>query len=397
MERISITPRADWQAKVEALGFSWHSPDGQPYWNEGAYWKFSSADVENIRSVVSDGYAMLIDAVTFVIENKQLPLFGYDDDTIEMIESSWERRGREPMLYGRFDLAFSGGQARILEFQADNPGNLFETSMVQRYWVTEALPGAAQMNSLHEMLVAQFRRINLLNRSFLDSSPMHITTLTPNPEAEVNASYLLNVAQEAGVIAKFVGLGDIAWQEPMYDGEYGTFQDADGVEIRSLVKLAPLNWMLQDSFGEHMIELIVDNQFQIVEPAWKLVAQNKRIWTTVWDRNQFHPALLNTSSVLAPLIATAADGYVTKPCNGLEGQNITMRNFVGEVIDSTEGAFAGDQFVYQERALLAQADGQFAVISAWTAPDTLCGLSVRESPNAIVDSSATFVPHIVAD
>jgi glutathionylspermidine synthase len=398
MERISITPRIDWQAKVEALGFTWHTPDGNTYWNEGAYWKFSTADVEHIRGVVKDGYAMLLDAVAFVIENKQLPLFGFDANTIDLIEASWERRGREPMLYGRFDLAFDGKQARILEFQADNPGNLFETSMVQRYWITEALPGAAQMNSIHEMLVAQFRRIDLLNRSFLGDAPMHITTLTPNPEAEVNASYLQNIAQEAGVAAKFVGLGDIAWQEPESTDENGIFLDADGVQIQSLIKLAPLNWMLQDDFGGHMIDLSIDNELQIIEPAWKLVAQNKRIWATIWDRNQFHPALLNTATLLTPLIQTADDGYVTKPYNGLDGQNITMYTPGGGVVlDSTEGSFAEDQIIFQERALLPGVGGVGAVVSAWTVPDTLCGLSVREGVNPIVDSASMFLPHIVAD
>ena len=46
MRRIAITPRADWQARVEGQGLHFHTPDQQPYWDESAYYSFSLAQID---------------------------------------------------------------------------------------------------------------------------------------------------------------------------------------------------------------------------------------------------------------------------------------------------------------------------------------------------------------
>ena len=47
MERLRFDPRPDWDAKAEALGFTWRHDDGKPYWDETAAYAFSLAEIED--------------------------------------------------------------------------------------------------------------------------------------------------------------------------------------------------------------------------------------------------------------------------------------------------------------------------------------------------------------
>ena len=47
MKRIPITPRPDWQRKVESVGLTFHTLEtGQPYWDESACYVFSLAEID---------------------------------------------------------------------------------------------------------------------------------------------------------------------------------------------------------------------------------------------------------------------------------------------------------------------------------------------------------------
>jgi glutathionylspermidine synthase len=400
MERISIAPRVDWAAKLQALGFDWHTPNGQTYWDETAYWRLSQAEVDHLQASAKEAYAMMLDTIEFVIQSRQLPLFGYSNVVAELIEKSWEESDNEPTLYGRFDLAYDGSQAKILEYNGDNPGTLFETSMVQKAWRQDVLPGSAQFNYLHEQLVAMFRNVSLLNRTTLhtdnDFNPLvHLTCLTPSAEGEGTCGYLQKAAQEGGVATSFIGLPDIGWKDVSYNDEDqpGFFCDLSNNRISTLVKLAPLGWMFQDDFGARLLEEVMDNRLRLIEPAWKLLASNKRILAAMWDRYTYHPVLLNTSTTLTPDIR--AKGYAKKPVNGIEGQNILLVGADGATVDETQGSFIEDQFIYQERAAMAQSGGNFAVMGTWLVGGEAVALGIREATTAITDNTARFVPHVV--
>ena len=51
MQRLATTPRADWRAHVERdLGFSFHTIDGAPYWDETACYRFSAAEIDKMKA-----------------------------------------------------------------------------------------------------------------------------------------------------------------------------------------------------------------------------------------------------------------------------------------------------------------------------------------------------------
>ena len=46
MRRLTLPERADWQARAESLGFTWHHDSGQPYWDDAAAYALTLEQVE---------------------------------------------------------------------------------------------------------------------------------------------------------------------------------------------------------------------------------------------------------------------------------------------------------------------------------------------------------------
>ena len=57
MKRIKIKPRKDWESKVEALGFGFHTLESI-YWDESAYWTFSMPEIEAIENATNELWEM---------------------------------------------------------------------------------------------------------------------------------------------------------------------------------------------------------------------------------------------------------------------------------------------------------------------------------------------------
>ena len=135
MKRIAIQPRAGWQAKLDALGFDWHtvpSPEDPAgtYWDESAYWRLTAEEVDRLEEATNELHTMCLAAADAAISRRLLPHFGFSPEAIALIEDSWRNRGEQPSLYGRFDLAFAGldvgdGQPKMLEYNADTPTGLY--------------------------------------------------------------------------------------------------------------------------------------------------------------------------------------------------------------------------------------------------------------------------------
>ncbi len=362
--RVSITPRPNWQEKVEEIGFDWHTVDHVPYWDESAYWQFTSEEVDTLEAATNEGYQMIIDAIGHVIESKQLPLFGYDDETIKLIEDSWEKSDDLPHLYGRFDFAFDGVQPKILEFNGDTPTSLFEASVVQWYWLQELFPDSDQFNTIHEKLLAHMQTIDFRRRAQVHGNEwdrqMHVTCVTPHTEDQGTVSYIEMVAEEAGVPVKFVPLTDIGVKEESYDGvvQDSFFVDSEGKRISTIFKLVPWEWLLEDPFGDKLGEDVLAGRIDVIEPAWKMVAANKRLLVTLWELYPYHPLLLPTFTTADSF---AGKSYVRKPVWGREGQNVTIYKNDGAIEHAEDGNYNDNLFVYQEKTDLLKADDNYAV------------------------------------
>jgi len=135
-----------------------HHTEGQVYWNESAYYRLSSADVELIESATNELWARSLDAVEHVVSTRRYAELSIPDAAIPLIETSWNED--HPSIYGRFDFGYRTGEPpKLFEFNADTPTMLLEAAVVQWKWKEEFAPAADQFNSIHEKLIAKWQSL----------------------------------------------------------------------------------------------------------------------------------------------------------------------------------------------------------------------------------------------
>src|SRR5690242_14717783 len=120
MQRKPSRPRLHWQATCEAAGFTFHTQDGLPYWDESIRFRFSLDEIEErVEAPTQELLALCYDAVERIVgDEAALQRLAISEPFRQAIAESWRQRDRD--LYGRFDLAYDGrGPVKLLEFNAD--------------------------------------------------------------------------------------------------------------------------------------------------------------------------------------------------------------------------------------------------------------------------------------
>src|SRR5512140_3907916 len=207
MERESRIPRPDWPAKVEALGFDFHTIDGAVYWDERACYRFTAGEVDKLEAATGELQERAIEAAGRVIERGDYARFRIPEPFHALIESSWNDDA--PSLYGRFDLAWNGtGEPKMLEYNADTPTALLEASVVQWYWLQDTFPQNDQFNSIHEKLIARWKE---LRGQLAANGVVHFTCSMESAEDQGNLAYLQDTATQAGLQPVALDIADIGW------------------------------------------------------------------------------------------------------------------------------------------------------------------------------------------
>ena len=158
MKRHLCQPRSDWREKVESVGLTFHSHDTGPYWDESASYELTRAEVDELERAANTLHFLCIDAAEAVIQNNWWARLEIPEAAVPCILKSWERD--DFSLYGRFDFAYDGvTPPKLLEYNADTPTALVEAAVAQWFWLLETHPGADQFNSIHERLIAAWKRL----------------------------------------------------------------------------------------------------------------------------------------------------------------------------------------------------------------------------------------------
>lgn len=391
------------------MGFDWHSaptaedPVGT-YWDESAYWQFTSDEVDLLEAASAELHGMCMAAAEQAIARGLLPHFGFNPATASLIEESWQRREVDPSVYGRFDFAFSAGaQPKLLEYNADTPTGLYEAAVVQWTWLEERFPDSDQFNSIHEGLVAAWAAVRDKIGAG-DTQALHLSCLAPHAEDEGTLRYMLDTALEAGWTAKTIGAADIGWSVPVgRPDEEGYFVDIEETQIHTLFKIVPWDWMLADEFGARLGNAVMKRQLRVIEPAWKMVVANKAILALLWEMYPDHPNLV--PAFMDRRAFAAGTIVVAKPLLGREGANISIGVLGegGELADaplaSMGGEYGAEGYVYQALTPLASAvdsNGQthHAVIGSWMIDGVSRGIGIREDAGLITHNRSRFVPHL---
>ena len=372
MQRELVTPRPDWRARCEQVGFGYHTIDGT-YWDESACYAFTASEIDLLESATAELHRMCLQACEHVIKQGRFAEFAIPPRFHALVAKSWQRR--DPTLFGRFDLAWTGqGEPKLLEYNADTPTALLEASVVQWHWMQEVKEGCDQFNSLHEKLIDAWRGIG----PTLDGDMLHFACAKDNEEDLGNIEYLRDTAIQAEIPSVQVFIEDIGW-----DAGARRFVDLERRPIHALFKLYPWEWLANEAFGQHLIA----EPCRMFEPVWKMLLSNKAILTVLWELFPDSPYLLPAYRDPARL----SGDYVRKPILSREGANIAIRRNAGAMV--TEGTYGSEGYVYQGFTPLAETDGNYAVIGSWIIGDQPAGIGIREDQSPVTTNASRFLPH----
>ncbi|HWE50339.1 MAG TPA: glutathionylspermidine synthase family protein [Bryobacteraceae bacterium] len=374
MRRETVAPRAAWQDKVSAQGLTFHTPDGQPYWDESICYRFRAGEVDQIEAATNDLQELCLKAAQHVIDNQRYAEFHIPPAAVPFIEKAWN--SEPPSIYGRFDLAFDGrNPPKMLEYNANTPTSLIEASVIQWYWLQDMFPKADQFNSVHEKLIAQWKEI----RPCLRSGLLYFTSTTAHEDV-MTLAYLKDVAAQAGVDTTAIAINDIGWNDDAVE-----FRDLNELPIRNIFALYPWEWLLAE-YPEAVLRAQGNSLW--IEPIWKMLWSNKALLAILWELFPEHPNLLETHLDDPGTMRE----YVRKPILSREGSNIFLRTKSG--VAETGGPYGDGPVVYQAAARTLDFDGKYPVIGSWLVTDQgACGIGIRESDTPITDNRSRFVPH----
>ncbi|WP_369272978.1 glutathionylspermidine synthase family protein [Streptomyces sp. R11] len=399
MERRTTTPRPGWQQTVEEQGLVYpltRHPDNslRPYWDESAYYVFSLAEVEALEEVVEELHHMCLTAAEHIVaENRFADLGMTDPRIVHAVTDAWHRRAELPSVYGRFDLRYDGtGPAKLLEYNADTPTSLVEAASPQWFWMEERFPGADQWNSLHERLVAAWKKQSAL---LPPGSPLYFAYSSADELGEdmMTVAYLKETAEQAGLDTGWISMEEIGW-----DRLSGRFVDTRLRFIRSCFKLYPWEWLTTDRFADHVLGTL-DNgggtgSTLWIEPAWKMLLSNKALLAILWELYPDHPNLL-AAHLDGPRELARTTGYVAKPLLGREGAGVTVHEPTSSNTTGADPVVREAPCCYQQLAPLPAFDGNHVVLGAWVVEGESAGLGIRESSGLITDEYARFLPHVI--
>ena len=375
---------------MEELGMSWHTDsDGSDYVDADLV-RVSEAEAEAYYAAANALYGMFVEGAQHVIDNRLYYELGIPSNLVGLIEDSWDKDDWH--LYGRFDLAggLDGRPIKLIEFNADTPTSLFETSIVQ--WALLKANGmheARQFNNLHAMLQENFRRLVVGDdadfASCYKDQKVLFSSIAGLPEDERTVRYLQQVAHEAGLYTDFAFM-----DEAGFIPKQGVF-NRDQQRADFWFKLYPWEDFASDEPElTGMLQTISDlGSTRFINPAYSLLFQSKGIMKVLCDLYPESPYLLRTS--FEPLDGIA---QVEKKLFGREGENTRITDRDGKLIAETAGEYGHHRSIFQEyvefpRDLLGHRY-QAGVFYAYEA----CGLGFRRG-GEILDNMSKFVGHII--
>ncbi len=386
MQRITTQERRDWKNLANKLGFKFHTIDGEAYWDESAYYKFSLKQIENdLEDPTGELHNMCMDLVDRVVDDEHLlkrlhiPEFYWD-----YVRESW--KNGEKHLYGRMDFSYDGNSpAKFLEYNADTPTSLYESAFFQWIWLEQCIERglfpnhADQYNSIQEHLIEAFSQIN-------PPQPLYFSCCKNTEEDRGTVQYMQDCATQAGLETKFVYIDDIGISP------IGQFTDLENFTIPSLFKLYAWEWLMTEEFGQN----IPNSNTWFIEPPWKSILSNKGILPLLWELHPNHPNLLPSYFEDEQNNINPKHSWVRKPLFSREGSNISIV-VNGNVCEQVDGPYDDSGYILQAYKAIPRFGTNHTLIGSWVVADRPCGISIREDCSTITKDSSRYLPHVIID
>lgn len=380
MRRERLTPRENWQSRLEEAGCYFHTIDGKPYWTEDAAYVFDASEIDAIETATQNLHEMCLDVAAAEISKGDFEGYGFPDEVKQLVTESWRRH--DAHLFGRFDLGYDGKQLKMFEYNADTPTALPEAAIWQ-WHAKEDRGWSDQFNSIHERLVGGWQDVVV-------SDIMHLHFIAQGDDAHEdwgNLHYLLETASEAGRDATSMDISQIG-----HSSESVYFVDGMNRAIRCAVKLYPWEFLMADEFGWHVRQ----SQTTWINPPWTMLLSTKALLPKLWTMFPGHPLLLEThfDRDFGSVYVRKGE-WCSKPLLGREGANVTSVDASGrtKVISDVRPEYNKHGYVYQAWFNTPEFDGKHPVIGSWIINGKAAGIGIRDDSSQITTNASCFVPH----
>lgn len=379
---------------LDSIGFYWHTdPDTTPYVASQIV-DVTPDEADAYYEAANELYEMFAEAGEYVIENELFHELGIPFNLVDAIKMSWEN-DIHWHLYGRFDLAggIDGQPIKLIEFNADTPTALFETSILQ--WAmlkANGMEDTHQFNNVYDAIKDNFKRLIMLEddvegfEEHYEGWKILFSSVKGNEEEESTVKLLQTIANEAGFKTEFAYMEDVE-----FSGEDGVFYR--DVNYEYWFKLFPWEDIaIEESELAMLMTQIMQNQKAIfLNPAYTVMFQSKAFMKILWDLYPNHPLLLETS--FEPLQGVA---QVEKKIFGREGANTIIVDENEKIIEERDGEYAEFPSVFQEYVKFpTDSNGESYQAGVFFAYEG-CGLAFRRG-GLILDNYSKFVGHRVVE
>ncbi|EAI2900464.1 glutathionylspermidine synthase family protein [Campylobacter upsaliensis] len=374
---------------LESIGFSWHTDEDGSDYLDHQFICVSKNEANAYYEAANELYDMFIAAAQNVIDNDRFDELGIPFNLIDAIKMSWENEVHWH-LYGRFDFAggLDGKPIKLIEFNADTPTSLFESTILQWAMLKQNnLDEHLQFNSIYESLMDNFKRLITLDESVEEFEEHYrgwkilFSSVAGNKEEELTTKLLAHIAKDAGFECDFAYVDEVEF------GEEGIFKN--GVNYEYWFKLIPWEEIaIEEGELAMLLTQIMRNQKAIIlNPAYTLLFQSKGILKILWELYPNHPLLLESSC--EPL---QGKDFVKKPMFGREGANISI---VKDDVKLQEniGPYGNNKMIYQQYYELNSSKNEYYQAGVFFAYEG-CGLGFRKG-GLIIDNASKFVGHII--
>jgi len=379
LRRVRIRPRPDWTDQADHLGYTYYrNDDGSNAWREDVRYEFDHAALSLIAKTAESLHRLCLELLADIIPRPGgLDAFHIPRAAQDVVRDSWYRG--DPFLLGRFDLAWGDGQPKLIEYNADTPATLPESTLMQTAWHVECGDTHAQAPLDSAAIVD---RLTALYKGGHLDRVVHIVPYPDNLEDIVHARFYERWVAQAGLEPIHCALRDLE----ISTGGQLLYQ---GVIVRSMIRMYPWELMFRDEGVRHLRSC----KCHFLNPPWTSLLSNKALLPALWERFPGHPNLLEASTSPDRLRVVPPDFVVEKPIHARGGENIRILDSNG-VLHAEGGSYGDYPKIYQKFAD-HRIDGVTASIGAWIIGKRFGGVTMRESADTVIRHSSPIVPHIV--
>ncbi|EEO26618.1 glutathionylspermidine synthase [Helicobacter winghamensis ATCC BAA-430] len=373
---------------LEELGLAWHTDSDETSYISNEIIEISEQEAQSFYDAANTLYDMYVEAGQYVIDKDLFFDLGIPFNLVDTIKQSWEEEVHWH-LYGRFDFAggLDGKPIKLLEFNADTPTMVYESSIIQ--WALLKKNGfneSLQFNNLYEALRDNFQRMITLGddisqfQNIYEGWKILFSSIEGSIEEERTTKLLEVIAKEAGFNTGFCYA-----HEAHLDEQNGLSFNGETYEF--WFKLIPWESIAIDEpeLAQLINAMIANKNTIFLNPAYTLLFQSKRMLKILWDLFPNHPLLLETS--YQPL----GKRQVKKHAFGREGESVSILDAQGNPIHTQNGDYGNYPEIYQEFALQNSNNGVFYQPNVFYAYEA-CALGFRKG-GEILDNLSKFVAH----